>query len=181
MADNGTSLRRTGKTALIVEVPASEPLVQVWRNRFDAAAVAGSVPPHVTVLYPFLDGGLVDDGVLNALAGIFARHRVLDLRFDRCGRFPDVLYLAPEPAAPLRALTEAVTERWPEAPPFGGEFTEIIPHLSVAKDQPPDVFDTIEVELSRQLPIAAHISAVDLLVPVGGRFHHECSFPLAEQ
>src|SRR5215831_5332630 len=99
MAGNRSGERRAGETALIVPVPAAEPLVGPWRSRFDAAAVAGGVPAHVTVIYPFLDRGLLDDGVLGELAEVFARQRAFEARLARCGRFPGVLYLAPEPAA----------------------------------------------------------------------------------
>jgi|SRR5215467_6229425 len=179
MAGNGGGRHLPGETALIVTVPAAEPLVGPWRSRFDAAAVAGGVPAHVTLLYPFLDGGLLDDDVLRELAEVFARHRAFEARLARCGRFPGVLYLAPEPAAPFRALTEAVTARWPEAPPYGGAFAEVIPHLSVAKDQPADVFAAAEAELSPRLPVAARISAVQLIALAGCRWQQQRTFPLA--
>ena len=55
---------------------------------------------------------------------------------SRCvtsGSFPDgVLYLAPEPAEPFGALTEAFAAAWPEYPPYGGSFTDVVPHLTVA-------------------------------------------------
>lgn len=42
-----------GETAVVVVVEAAETLVGRWRARYDTSAAAG-VPPHVTVLYPFL-------------------------------------------------------------------------------------------------------------------------------
>lgn len=179
MAGGDRADEPTGKTALIVAVPAAEPLVGRWRGRFDAAAVAGGVPPHVTISYPFLDRSLLDDRVLGELAETFSRHRPFDMRLARCGRFPDVLYLAPEPAAPFVALTEAVAARFPQAPPFGGTFADITPHLSVAKDEPAEVFDAVEAELTPRLPVAARVSAVQLLALHGRRFQQQCSFPLA--
>jgi hypothetical protein len=41
-----------GESAIIVPVPAVEPLVSQWRQRFDVSARHG-VPAHITVLYPF--------------------------------------------------------------------------------------------------------------------------------
>ncbi len=38
----------------MVPVPAVEPLVARYRDRFDAAA-GGGVPAHITVLYPFVE------------------------------------------------------------------------------------------------------------------------------
>ncbi|CAM5691577.1 hypothetical protein SCHAM137S_06449 [Streptomyces chartreusis] len=51
--------------------------------------------------------------------------------------FP-VLYLAPEPDTHFRRLTDAITERWPENPPFGGQFDDVVPHLTVAQGQDED-------------------------------------------
>jgi len=45
---------RDGETALIVKVPAAEPIVGGWRSQLDAAAAA-EVLAHMTVRYPFLD------------------------------------------------------------------------------------------------------------------------------
>ncbi|AWS41654.1 2'-5' RNA ligase family protein [Streptosporangium sp. 'caverna'] len=87
-----------GPTALIVKVPEAEPVVGRWRERFDPFAARG-VPAHVTVLYPFLDNGRIDDRLLGELRELFAAQASFEVRFDRCGRFPEVLYLAPEPEA----------------------------------------------------------------------------------
>ncbi|WP_372500192.1 2'-5' RNA ligase family protein [Sphaerisporangium perillae] len=122
---------RGGQTALVVKVPEAEPAVGRWRERFDRAAAMG-VQAHVTVLYPFLDSGKVDGLVMDRLRGLFIAHAAFTARFDRCGRFPEVLYLAPEPGDPFKRLTEAVVTLWPEAPPYGGRFAEIVPHLTVA-------------------------------------------------
>jgi hypothetical protein len=36
-------------------VPAAEPVVSTWRERFDGSAAQG-MPAHITALYPFLPG-----------------------------------------------------------------------------------------------------------------------------
>src|SRR5512144_1866565 len=85
-----------GQTALVVPVPEAEPAVRTWRERYDPAARAG-VPAHVTVLFPFLHASLVGHGTCAVLDEIFGRHRSFEVRFETCGRFPGVLYLAPDP------------------------------------------------------------------------------------
>ncbi|MGI5290019.1 2'-5' RNA ligase family protein [Nonomuraea polychroma] len=114
----------------------AEPLVGHWRRRFDASASAG-VPAHVTVLVPFLDIDRMDPEVMDVLKALIGEHSPFTIRFDKCQRFPGVLYLAPTPDQPFRALTEAVAARWPEAPPYGGQYAEIIPHLTVAHSPVP--------------------------------------------
>lgn len=100
------------------------------------------------------------------------------MRFDRCGRFPDVLYLVPEPDTPLRRLTEAIAHRWPETPPFGGEFPDDVPHLTVAQRQEPAVLREIEADLLGVLPVTAHVTSVHLIVNDGTSWRERESFAL---
>lgn len=178
MADDGSSNgSQAGRTGLVVKVPAAEPLVGAWRERFDPSARAG-VPAHLTVLFPFLDEIRIDARVRTALADLFGRQGAFGLRFDRCGRFPEVLYLTPEPDTHLRRLTGAVTERWPEARPYGGRFAEVVPHLTVADGQDGAVLDEIEADLVPRLPLTCRISSVELMVHDGATWHERASFPL---
>jgi 2'-5' RNA ligase len=162
---------------LLAALEEAEPLVGYWRRRFDSSASAG-VPAHVTVLFPFLDIGHVDAPVIDELTMLIGERSPFTIRFDRCRRFPDALYLAPTPEQPFRALTEAVAARWPEAPPYAGQFAEIIPHLTVAHGQQPEVFDEVEAALAARLPVTANVSSVSLFVSDGDRWHRRAEFPL---
>ncbi|RVX41565.1 2'-5' RNA ligase [Nonomuraea polychroma] len=155
----------------------AEPLVGHWRRRFDASASAG-VPAHVTVLVPFLDIDRMDPGVMDVLTVLIGEHSPFTVRFDKCQRFPGVLSLAPTPDQPFRALTETVAARWPEAPPYGGQYAEIIPHLTVAHGRQTHVFDDVEEHLTAQLPVTAEVAAVSLFVSDGDRWHRRAEFPL---
>lgn len=177
MTEDSTSAFRAGRTGLVVRVPDAEPAVRGWRERFDPSARAG-VPAHVTVLFPFLDESRMDDRVHAALADVLGGHRAFDLRFEQCGRFPGVLYLVPGPDEPLRRLTEAITGRWPEAPPYGGRFAEIVPHLTVADGQDDAVLDEIEADLRGRLPFTCRITSVDLMAHDGTRWRRRASFAL---
>jgi hypothetical protein len=75
-----------------------------------------------------------------------------------------VLYLDPEPADGLRSLTAAVVERWPEAPPYGGAFDAVVPHLPVASGPADEVIDDIEADVLRRLPIRAELREAVLYV-----------------
>jgi 2'-5' RNA ligase len=166
-----------GQTALVIHMPEAEPVVGAWRRRFDTSAAHG-VPAHVTVLYPFLDADRVDAGVVAALGELFAAHAAFEARFSACGRFPEVIYLAPELDAPFRELTEAVAARWPEAPPYGGQFEDVLPHLTVADGVPPDVQDMIEAELSGRLPVTTRVRAVVMETYDGALWKETAFFPL---
>ncbi|MFI9596495.1 2'-5' RNA ligase family protein [Nonomuraea sp. NPDC052265] len=168
------STYRPGGTALVVTIPEAEPLVGHWRSRLDAAAADG-VPAHVTILYPFLDRDRLEEV---ALGRLIAAHPAFDVRFTGCGRFPGVLYLAPDPERPFRELTEAVAGRWPEAPPYGGRFASIVPHLTVADQQEPELLDRVEAELIAGLPLTARVREVRLLVSDGRRWREDRAFAL---
>ncbi len=176
-ADHAPHSSEAGKTALVLPVPEAEPVVGRWRERFDSSSADG-VPAHVTVLYPFVADGRIDDRCLDELRALFAGHVSFDVRFSRCGRFPGLLYLAPEPDGPFRRLTEAVVARWPEAPPYGGRFDEVVPHLTVAECADTAVFDDIEADILDRLPVTTHADAITLVVFDGSRWRERAVFPL---
>jgi 2'-5' RNA ligase len=130
------------------------------------------------VLFPFLAASRIDEGVCAAIAEVVGRQRSFEARFDHSGQFPGVLYLAPEPDAGFRRLTEAIVERWPEHPPFGGQFDDVVPHLTVAQGQDEAVVEKVETVLLAGLPVVAWVSAVDLLVHDGTRWRQRASVPL---
>ena len=177
MSKAETSGYQLGQTALIIKVPEAEPLVGDWRRRFDMAAAAG-VPAHVTVLYPFLNDGMIDADVIHELRAVLAEHQTFAAQFSQCRRFLGVLYLSPEPDTGFRALTAAVARRWPEAPPYGGQFEDVVPHLTVAQGQDLGILDEIEADLSHRLPIATLVSGVQLLHFTGKEWQEQQSFRL---
>jgi len=107
-----------GQSGIVAVVPPAEPVVGHWRARFDASAASG-LPPHITALFPFLPGPMLSNAVMARLAAVCAVTPPLDLLFRRCARFPGVLYLEPEPATGLAALTQRIHMEWPEVPPYG--------------------------------------------------------------
>lgn len=177
MARAGTNTYQTGQTALIVKVPEAERLVRSWRAQFDSAAAFG-VPAHVTVLVPFLSRSAIGPDTIAELQQVCARHRAFPVRFLECRRFSEALYLAPQPDTQFRALTSAVAARWPEAPPYGGQFEDVVPHLTVAHGQELSVLDQIEADLAPRLPVSAYISAIQLVAFTGDLWREEHQFEL---
>jgi hypothetical protein len=139
------------RTALIVPVPEAEPRVAELRLRHDPMAALG-VPAHVTVLFPFAPPDEVDDAGVAELA---TAHAPFAFELTETRRFgEDVTYLAPEPAAPFSALTDAAAARWPEYPPYEGVHEIVIPHLTLA-------LGVVDVDL--ELPISCVARELDLL------------------
>ncbi len=163
-------------------MPEAESLVGRWREDWDPSAAVG-VPAHITVLYPWLPPDDIDDEVHTRLAELFAGHEPFDYRLTEVRRFEsDVVYLAPEPDAPFRALTDAVVERWPDRPPYEGAHDEVIPHLTVVQTDDPTRVEALAAEVAvgteMGLPIAARGDSVALLVERDGWWGEEARFPL---
>ncbi|MGW1239684.1 2'-5' RNA ligase family protein [Streptomyces bobili] len=178
MAGDDSGENKAGRSGLIVRIPEAEPAVRAWRDQLDPSARAG-VPAHVTVLFPFLHESRIDSSVLTAVGEVIGRHRPFEARLERCGRFPEILYLVPEPDIPFRRLTEAIADRWPETPPFGGQFDEVVPHLTIAQGQDDAVLEDAETDLRSRLPVTARVSSVDLMIHDGTRWQQRASFATA--
>lgn len=168
------------QTALVVEVPAAEAAVAHWRRRHDRAARAG-VPAHVTVCFPFLPPHEVDSAVEDALADLAGATPGFSSTFTRVHGFGDaVLWLAPEPDEPLRALTRAVCASFGLLPYGGahGGIDDAVPHLTVAEDAPDPA--AVRADVTPRLPVTQQVRALTLLqgafVPDGWRVRRR--FPL---
>ncbi|MBM3673915.1 MAG: 2'-5' RNA ligase family protein [Actinobacteria bacterium] len=168
-------IRRTG---LLVPVEAVEALVGAIRGRWDPVAHRG-VPAHVTVLYPFVPADGLSAVEVEAVRDALAPIPAFTFEFLRTGRFGDtVLYLAPEPDAPFRALTTALVARFPEQLPYEGEFDDVVPHLTVA-DALAAPLGELEATVRAGLPIAARATEVWLMVEGDdNRWTTHTTFPL---
>lgn len=168
------------ETALIVEVPAAESAVGRYRIELDANASLG-VPAHITILAPFLPAGRLGAAERDRLQRVFAAVSPFDFRLDRTGWFgTTVLWLGPEDPAPFRDLTDRVFAEFPDFPPFGGQFADVVPHLTVGLDRPADVLRRAELRITPALPVTARASAVTLMAESspGQRWETLASFPL---
>ncbi len=163
-------------------VPEVEGLVGRWRRDWDPSAAVG-VPAHITVLYPWLDAGEIDEETLAEAAELFCRHEAFGFELTEVRRFvPDVVYLAPEPEEPFRSMTAAVVAQWPDHPPYEGVHADVIPHLTVVQAGDATRVDALAAEVAvgteMALPVAARCDAVALLVERDGWWREEARFPL---
>jgi 2'-5' RNA ligase len=144
------------RTALIVPVP-------------EAAGYyngAPGVPAHVTILFPFVDGDDLDE---QAVRDLISRFPAFDFELDRMERFDgNIPWLHPSPSTPFVDLTAAVAERFPDYPPYEGAFDEVIPHVTITRE---DV----------QLPIRCRAAEVWLIEEdeASGRWTTRAAVPLA--
>jgi 2'-5' RNA ligase len=150
---------RLTESAILVPVPEAEPVVGRLRDRLDGAALWG-VPAHVTVLFPFAAPDAITGAVIERAAAAVATVRAFGCQFARvCWFGQDVLWLAPEPAGPFRALTSAVHGAFPQFPPFGGMYAEVVPHLTVGNgpDGSPAALRAAEAEVAPALPVRTQV------------------------
>ena len=148
---------------MLVAIPEAEGVVGSFRARLDSAAAVG-VPAHVTVIYPFVPPGLIDDAVISALAAAVGSVPAFDATFVRVRWFgQDVLWLAPEPPSPFTALTAAVCRAFPGWPPYGGAYDDTVPHLTVGNDHPIGVLEAAARAIEPDLPFMARITSAWLM------------------
>ena len=171
------------ETAFIVNVPEAEAHVAGLRSCFDASVHLG-VPAHITVLVPFMAPDHITPDVLAQIQAALSDVPPFAFSLSQVRRFPATAYLAPEPAEPFIALTEALVRVFPEFPPFRGEHESIVPHLTVANG------DANEAEVAAaQLhavvqskgPISGYCSSVSLLENSSGLWREMHVFALARQ
>jgi hypothetical protein len=94
------------------------------------------------------------------------------------------LYLAPEPDEPFRQLTLAIWNRFPQSPPYGGKWPDIIPHLSIAWLADEALLTGVADDFARaaegKLPIRATASEIALMDNRSGRWNVEATFSLGK-
>jgi 2'-5' RNA ligase len=138
------------ESAVLVPVLDTGPLVRELRLQYDPSAKAG-VPPHVTLMFPFLPPSELTEANVNALAVLLSGEERFEFSLTRVREFDQgVVYLEPEPAEPFILLTRKIGDLF-DLLPFGGEFGDTaVPHLTVT---------TPESGMTRQ-QIAAHFEPV---------------------
>lgn len=141
----------TGESAIIVpvQVPVA---VNRLRDRMDPSAPQG-VPAHVTLLYPFMPPEELKEDVRRRVEEIVAAEHAFTFALTSVERWPNVVYLAPEPDDPFRRLIHALAEAFPDYPPYEGAHADVVPHLTVAQDVPDDWYAAAEHALPAVLPI----------------------------
>lgn len=151
----------------MVLVPEAEPLVEPFRSAYDPVAPRG-MPPHVTILFPFLAQTDLSPDVVGTLEEHFARFTPFRFELRETGTFPGVLYLRPEPQELFSKIILATSSLFPDLPPYGGSTGEQIAHVTVVHAETKERFDELrerfEETLAGQNPVQGTVSRVTLMV-----------------
>ncbi len=120
------------QTALAALVPEADGLLDWVASMGGDARTEGVLPGHITLVFPFIPMELVSEAELTRLREFFAAQPAFggELVVGWFGR--EVLLLVPADPAPLIRLTQAVVDAWPEYPYYGGAYSEVEPHATLA-------------------------------------------------
>ncbi len=173
------------ESTLAILVPAAEPLVRDSRVRHDTSASEG-MPAHVTIIWPFMHPDDLTDQTIGRIRDILARSEPIAFSLGDIGQFNgQALYLRPEPGGPIKALIQAVSEAFPDYPPYRGEHGQsLVPHLTVAQVKSPEAFERAEADFralsDRRLPIAVENAEVSLMERRQGLWREKRVFVLGQ-
>jgi 2'-5' RNA ligase len=114
------------------------------RESYDTASFE-HMPAHITLLYPFVPPGEIDQAV-QRLTPICAGFPPFELTLDRYGRFSDTLFLEPTNPEAILDLYKLLVAAFPNYPPYEGDHgQELRPHMTLARFDDPAKGDAIEL------------------------------------
>ena len=140
------------RTAIVILLDDLAP--DVAAARYELASYGpNEVELHVTLLFPFVPRARVNGDVVGALRSFFAARPRPVFALARVTSFAEgTVYAAPDPAAPLVALIEALAARFPETPPYGGAHDDVVPHATLA--YPGGDEEAVRARVDPLLPVA---------------------------
>ncbi len=141
------------------------------------------VPAHVTALFPFVAPWSIDTGVLEQIAEVAHASQPFEYLFSRTAWFGDgdVLYLAPEEPAPFRNLTERLWATFPAYPPYGGQFDDVVPHLTIGEGAGREALLEAESSVRAFGPVTGRAGRLTLMAQTpGGRWSYRGRWTLGQ-
>lgn len=170
------------RSGLIIEVPEASAVVDRWRGQLDPLAMLG-VPPHITVLFPFVEATELGPDTIDKVHRLVASVHSFHFQLTHVGWFePRVLWLGPDPTTPFVELTALAVDAFPDHPPYGGQFSEVVPHLTIGDSDAAARMAVAARSLLPVLPISATAHEITLMVERPDRsWQAHSRFPLADR
>lgn len=172
--------RLPGHTVLAVPVAALDEVVRERTAFYDASYVSrdpGFVHAHVTVLAPWLPHPTAADTA--AVAAVAAETPAFEVKLADLGVFPDgVVHLRPEPDAPLRRLTSRLAVAFPDVPPYGGRYDDVVPHLTLDRLSADVTVESVRARIAHVVPTTVEVDRLDLQWWANDDCRLLASFPL---
>ena len=169
-----------GETAIVIPCEVADPIIGPWRARHTPDGRDG-MPAHITLLYPWVER--FGEGDMAKVRGALSTFEAFDFSLPKIAEFPglgSVVYLEPEPRLPFIMMIEAVAAAFPDHPPYGGAFEDIVPHATILETDPNSALeDEVTQALKPRLPILEHANQAWVVANRDGRWQTESEVDLA--
>jgi hypothetical protein len=165
------------RTAIVAPIRLPTELAAI-REAADRMAARG-VPAHVTVLYPFLSAAELDSTVRDQVLEVAAHSEVFVASFDRAERHDEMVWIVPADQRPFLRLTAGYFDRWPDHPPYGGLYDQLVAHLTLLETSDREALDRAVDALEGALPFDVAVTELELIEEdEQGVWHRRWSLPL---
>jgi hypothetical protein len=148
-------------------VPTADPILAAVAAEYPWT-VRARVPAHLTALYPFIDLEQLSDSTLSACRRIAGGLAPFSVEFSRCAVRPGMIYLVPEPSDVARLVMHHCQAEWPSLLPYGGKYSPVSPHVSVALDPEEEHVPHILRIVEQLLPVKCEFDELHLVAYTDG-------------
>jgi hypothetical protein len=174
-------LNASEESGIIIPIPEAEGMVGPYRWKYDSVARLG-IPAHITLIYPFFPPSLITNDIRKHLADLFSNYPIFEFSLTSIGRFPNTVYLTPSPKDKIVDLVRMIATAFPQYPPYGGQFPEINPHLTVAQSDDALLLEQVDREIrplaAQGLPITKRVTEATLFELHNGLWSKTGTFAL---
>jgi len=151
------------ESAIVVELPELDAVIDEYRYALDPSRRWG-MPAHLTLLYPFVRPAEMDHATLSKLVEVATRVSPFDAEFDDFGWFADqVVWLAPSHREQFENLVLQVMDAFPECPPYGGTFGEVVPHVTIGERGDVNLMRAAVNAIRPQLPLKSRVTSLSIM------------------
>ena len=136
----------------------------------------------MTALFPFVTPSSIDADVLDRIAAVACASHPFDYLFSRTAWFgDDVLYLAPDDPTPFHDLTALLWTAFPAYPPYGGQFADVVPHLTIGEGAGRDALLDADRSVRAYGPVTGRAERLTLMAQTpGGRWSYRGRWMLGQ-
>lgn len=168
-------------SALDIHLPHAGEIIEKYRRKYTTDGAEG-MPPHITLLYPFLSVHEYTQRTHNRLVDVTSTFHPFYMSIGGLKRFPGVLYLEVSHKENILHMIQKLVHEFPSFLPYGGKIPlhELTPHITIAVDPSEQKLDVIEQEFTREtgrLPIeSVPVDTLSFSVRTSGQWIQLSSF-----
>jgi 2'-5' RNA ligase len=153
-----------GHSVLAVPVPALDTVIRERTAAYDASFVSTDpnfIHAHITLLAPWASKPTAAD--LAHVEHIAQAVGPFEMKLSQLGEFADgIIHLRPEPDVQLRELASRLATAFPQFPPYGGRYADVIPHLTLDRRSATVTRASVRDSIGHLLPLTVTVDRIDL-------------------